>query len=154
VWRELPGTAGLVLAANVVHLDPAPAVFEAMLHGWETQQRARYLADSTVQPRLRLMRRLSQFSNLYPWQWTPAEAEAFVAHLRSGPRPAPAAAASAPTGDSAATAAFLALSGNAPAACAGAACMPSGLAARSAHPAMTRSSPTLAIATAAGRPSH
>jgi hypothetical protein len=43
----------------VVHLDPAPAVFEAMLHGWQTQQRARYLVDSTVQPRLRLMRRLS-----------------------------------------------------------------------------------------------
>jgi len=27
------------------------------------------------------------FSSLYPWQWTPAEAEAFVDHLRSGERP-------------------------------------------------------------------
>lgn len=71
----------------MVHLDPAPAVFEAMLGGWGTQQRARFLVEATVQPRLRLMRRLVEFSNLYPWQWTPAEAEAFIVHLRSGPRP-------------------------------------------------------------------
>jgi site-specific recombinase XerD len=87
VQRDVPGSAGLVLAANVVHLDPAPAVFEAMLRGWDTQQRARYLTESTVRPRLRLMRRLVEFSNLYPWQWTPAEFEAFIVHLRSGPRP-------------------------------------------------------------------
>ena len=85
--RNVPGSAGLVLARNVVHLDPAPTVFEAMLHGWATQQRARFIRDSTVLPRERLMRRLVEFSNLYLWQWTPAEGEAFIVHLRGGEKP-------------------------------------------------------------------
>jgi integrase/recombinase XerC len=81
------GSASLILATNVVHLDPAPAVFEAMLGGWATQQRSRFLAEDTVTPRLRMVRRLVDFSNLYPWQWTPAEGESFIAHLRSGEKP-------------------------------------------------------------------
>jgi integrase/recombinase XerC len=32
--------------------------------------------------RLRLIRRVSEFTALYPWQWTPAEGEAFIDHLR------------------------------------------------------------------------
>ena len=40
----LTGAAHLALAHGVVHLDPASAVFEAMLEGWATQQRARFLA--------------------------------------------------------------------------------------------------------------
>ncbi|WP_405958142.1 hypothetical protein [Streptomyces phaeochromogenes] len=35
---DLPGAAHLVLAGNVVHLEPAPVVFEAMLEGWSRQQ--------------------------------------------------------------------------------------------------------------------
>jgi integrase len=34
-----------------------------------------------------LVRRLAEFTNQYPWQWRPAEAEAFFADLRSGSRP-------------------------------------------------------------------
>jgi hypothetical protein len=37
----LPGAAHLVLASGVVHREPASVVFEAMLEGWATQQRAR-----------------------------------------------------------------------------------------------------------------
>ncbi|MDG4752833.1 tyrosine-type recombinase/integrase [Micromonospora aurantiaca] len=85
--RDDPGSASLVLAPNVVHLDPAPVVFEEMLRGWATQQRSRFLAEATVTQRLRLTRRLAEFSGLYPWQWTPAEGEAFIAHLRGGDRP-------------------------------------------------------------------
>jgi integrase len=70
-----------------VYLDPAPAVFEAMLEGWATQQRSRFLSESTIASRLRMMRRLAEFSGLYPWQWNPAEGEAFISHLRSGPKP-------------------------------------------------------------------
>jgi integrase/recombinase XerC len=70
----------------VVHLDPAPAVFDAMLEGWARQQTAQLLRPETINPRLRLVRRLEEFSGLYPWQWTPEEGEAFIAHLRS-PRP-------------------------------------------------------------------
>ncbi|MFE3227907.1 tyrosine-type recombinase/integrase [Nocardia sp. NPDC059228] len=82
-----PGSARLVLADNVVHLDPAPAVFEAMLEGWRRQQSARFMKTSTIDPRLRLIRRVKDFTGLYPWQWTPAEGEAFIDHLRSGDDP-------------------------------------------------------------------
>jgi hypothetical protein len=73
-----------VLADNVVHLDPAPAVFEAMLEGWSRQQRTRFLKwESTIKPRLSLVRRFAEFTNQYPWQWEPAEVEAFFDHLRT-----------------------------------------------------------------------
>ncbi|MFD3707442.1 tyrosine-type recombinase/integrase [Nocardia sp. NPDC058658] len=79
-----PGSVPLVLAHNVVHLDPAPALFEAMLEGWRRQQSARFLhPTSTIEPRLRMIRRFEKFTGLYPWQWTPAEGEAFIDHLRS-----------------------------------------------------------------------
>jgi integrase/recombinase XerD len=71
----------------VVDLDPAKAILDAMLDGWAVQQRARFLKERSIRPRLDLVRRLVEFSNQYPWQWTPAEVEAFFAHLRSGPRP-------------------------------------------------------------------
>jgi integrase/recombinase XerD len=64
----------------VVHLDPASAVFKAMPEGWATQQRARFLKDNTIGPRLELVRRFAAFTNQYPWQWEPAEAEAFITH--------------------------------------------------------------------------
>ena len=67
-----------MLADGVLHLDPASAVFEAMLAGWATQQRARFLKVNTIEPRLELVRRFAAFTNQYPWQWEPAEAEAFI----------------------------------------------------------------------------
>jgi integrase/recombinase XerD len=66
----LPGAAHLALADGVVHLDPASAVFEAMLEGWATQQRARFLKANTIGPRLELVRRFAAFTNQYPWQWS------------------------------------------------------------------------------------
>nr|WP_024127027.1 tyrosine-type recombinase/integrase [Streptomyces sp. F8]AHE39748.1 Site-specific recombinase xerd [Streptomyces sp. F8] len=76
-----------MLARNVIHLDPAPAVFDAMKEGWARQQSARFLKSSTIVPRLRLIERLEEFTGQYPWQWTPAEGEAFIADLRSGKNP-------------------------------------------------------------------
>jgi hypothetical protein len=35
---DLPGAAHLELADGVVHLDPKPAMLEAMLAGWVRQQ--------------------------------------------------------------------------------------------------------------------
>ena len=82
----LPGSAALTLADGVVHLDPAAAVFEAMLEGWATQQRARFLKEGgTIKPRLELVRRFARFSGQYPWQWEPAEAEAFFASIGRSP---------------------------------------------------------------------
>lgn len=88
VAPELPGAAGLVLAGNVVPLDPGPAVLAAMLEGWERQQRARFLQDRTIAMRARVVRRLVTFSDQYPWQWNAAEIEAFFDSLRGGDRPA------------------------------------------------------------------
>ncbi len=60
----LPGVAHLMLADGVLHLDPASAVFEAMLAGWATQQRARFLKVNTIEPRLELVWRFAAFTNL------------------------------------------------------------------------------------------
>jgi integrase len=38
----------------------------------------RFLKDNTIRPRLELVRRFAVFTNQYPWQWEPAEAEAFI----------------------------------------------------------------------------
>jgi site-specific recombinase XerD len=76
------GSAKLVLADNVVHLEPEPAVLAAMLEGWRRQQSARFLDESTIGGRLRLIRRVVDFTGLYPWQWTSADGEAFIDHLR------------------------------------------------------------------------
>jgi hypothetical protein len=83
----LAGAARLVLVKGVSFLDPESVVFEAMLAGWERQQRVRFLKLDTIQSRLALVRRLATESNLYPWQWTAGEVEAFLAHRRSGDRP-------------------------------------------------------------------
>lgn len=86
---DLPGAAHLVLDSGVRYLDPAPAVFEAMLEGWTRQQKSRFLSDAgTITPRVRLVRRFAEFTNQYPWEWTPSELEAFTGELVSGVHPA------------------------------------------------------------------
>src|SRR5712692_10857969 len=87
---DLPGAAHLELVDGVVHLDPKPALLEAMLAGWARQQRTRFLnEDGTIQPRVSLVRRLVDFTNAYPWEWRPADAEAFIEHLQSTNRKRP-----------------------------------------------------------------
>jgi hypothetical protein len=81
---DLAGAAHLMLVDGVSYLDPEPAVFEAMLEGWARQQRTRFLKwDATIKPRLSLVRRFSEFTSQYPWQWQSAEVEAFIDHLRA-----------------------------------------------------------------------
>lgn len=84
---DVPGAAHLVLAPGVAYLDPATAVCDGMLEGWERQQRVRFLKATTIKSRIDLVRRLIRFSNQYPWQWQVSEVEAFLDHLRSGARP-------------------------------------------------------------------
>jgi integrase/recombinase XerC len=81
------GGAQRLLVSGVVLLDPARAVFEAMLEGWAHQQTSRLLASSTVQTRVGLVRRFALFTGEYPWSWAAADVEDFTAQLRSGPRP-------------------------------------------------------------------
>ena len=68
--REPEGAASLMLVAGVQHLDPAGAVFDAMLAGWVRQQRARLLAEATVKANVASVRRFAVFTNDYPWQWS------------------------------------------------------------------------------------
>jgi hypothetical protein len=83
----LPGCARLELAQGVVPLNPERAFFEAMLAGWGRQQRTRFLREESIGPRAAVVRRLADFTGQYPWEWRPAEAEAFISQLRSGARP-------------------------------------------------------------------
>jgi site-specific recombinase XerD len=81
---DLPGAAHLELVDGVVHLDPKPAMLEAMLAGWVRQQQTRFLSEAgTIQPRTALVRRFVEFTNAYPWEWRPADGEAFITRLRS-----------------------------------------------------------------------
>lgn len=77
----------LVSTRNVIHLDPEGAVLDGMLNGWRAQQIARFLKAPTIAARERLVRRFVDFTGMYPWQWTPGEAEAWVSELRSGAKP-------------------------------------------------------------------
>ncbi len=85
--RELTGSAHLVLAPGVHQLDPASAVFEGMLAGWALQQRTRFLKSATITSRLRLVRRVTEFCNEYPWRWQSDDVEAFIDSCRDGESP-------------------------------------------------------------------
>ncbi len=76
------------LVSNVRHLDPESAVFAGMISGWEDQQRSRFLRRETIEQRVAVVRRFAAFVDLYPWQWTPAEAEAWFSEMSAkGARP-------------------------------------------------------------------
>ncbi len=55
----VPGAFRLVVPGNVRTLDSAPTMFDAMLRGWEQQQRSRLLTKKTIGDRLSLVRRLA-----------------------------------------------------------------------------------------------
>lgn len=81
---DLPGAAHLELVDGVIHLDPKPAMLEAMLAGWARQQQTRFLSEAgTIKPRIALVRRFVEFTNAYPWEWRSADGEAFITRLRS-----------------------------------------------------------------------
>lgn len=77
----------MVLAAGVRHLDPASAVFEAMLGGWALQQQTRFLKPDTITSRLRLVRRVVEFCNEYPWRWEADDIESFITGCRDQASP-------------------------------------------------------------------
>lgn len=64
-----------------VYADAA-ALFEEMLTGWRHQQLARNLAPTTIEAGARVVRRFAREAGCYPWSWTPAHLEFFVAGLR------------------------------------------------------------------------
>lgn len=45
---DVPGAFRLIVPGNVRALDPSPAMFEAMLLGWEQQQRSQLLSRNAT----------------------------------------------------------------------------------------------------------
>lgn len=62
-------------------------VFEEMIEGWPVQQRARFLRAETIGQRVSAVRRFVSFCDLFPWEWTPAEFEAWMSSRVSGSQP-------------------------------------------------------------------
>jgi integrase len=76
---RVAGSAALVLVEGVMPLGREPALFEAMLDGWRRQQAARRLSAGVVEGRERLVRRFREFTGVWPWQWSPAQVDSWVA---------------------------------------------------------------------------
>jgi site-specific recombinase XerD len=78
------GSARLELVAGISLLHPEDAVLEAMLDGWEKQQRGgRRLQQSTIDDRRQGVRQFVRFTNEYPWRWTAAHMDEWTTHLIS-----------------------------------------------------------------------
>lgn len=60
----------------------AAEVFEEMVVGWRHQQLARNLSPATIDAGERVVRRFRAETGRYPWTWTPADVDDWVAHLR------------------------------------------------------------------------
>lgn len=79
---EPPGSARLELRRGVVLLHPEDAVLDAMLSGWEKQQRGgRRLQLDTVESRKSVVRRFVEYTNEYPWRWSASDMDEWTAHL-------------------------------------------------------------------------
>jgi integrase len=78
---DLAGAAHLELISGAVQLRPEEAMFEAMLKGWQAQQKARGLKEETVHDRVQLVRRFHALLNEFPWQWVPADVDEWSAYL-------------------------------------------------------------------------
>jgi hypothetical protein len=72
---DLAGAAHLELVSGVAQLRPEDAMVEAMLRGWRAQQASRGLREDTMIARERLVRSFVEFTNEYPWRWTPAHVD-------------------------------------------------------------------------------
>src|SRR5699024_9905617 len=83
---SVPGSARLVLASDVRHLNEPQAVFSAMLTGWQRQLRSRSLSNQTVDGRISLIRRFNEFAGSYPCAWPPGDMEDLTLALMSGPK--------------------------------------------------------------------
>ncbi|MGH9023957.1 MAG: tyrosine-type recombinase/integrase, partial [Acidimicrobiia bacterium] len=78
----MAGSAALVLAEGVRPLRPEAALFEAMLEGWGRQHAARRLSAGVLRMRVGVVRRFQAFAGKWPWEWSAAEVDAWVAESR------------------------------------------------------------------------
>lgn len=73
------GPLALVAAEGTAPVSEGPALLEEMLAGWRRQQQARRLSGPLVDGRERIVRRFAEFTGCWPWQWTPAQADSWLA---------------------------------------------------------------------------
>ena len=79
---RLVGSAALTLVAGVTPLREAESLLEAMLSGWQRQQRSRRLGESIIGSRERTVRRFVEFSQAWPWEWRPGQVESWIVQGR------------------------------------------------------------------------
>ncbi|WP_007507678.1 tyrosine-type recombinase/integrase [Pseudofrankia saprophytica] len=73
------GTAALALVDGATPLRAEPVLFDEMLAGFRRQQVSRRLSSSLIDGRERVVRRFQAASGSWPWTWTPAQLEGWVA---------------------------------------------------------------------------
>jgi site-specific recombinase XerD len=73
------GALALVAEDGAAPVSPGAALLEEMLAGWCRQQQARRLTGRLIAERERVVRRFASFTGCWPWQWTPALADGWVA---------------------------------------------------------------------------
>jgi integrase len=76
---RVAGSAALTLVTGQTRVRPEPALFEAMLAGWRSQQLSRRLTESMIGSRERTVRRFAAFTGGWPWSWTPGQVEQWIA---------------------------------------------------------------------------
>ena len=73
------GPLALVAADGAVPVSPGAALLEEMLAGWRRQQLARRLTLRLIDERERVVRQFAAHTGCWPWQWSAAQAEAWLA---------------------------------------------------------------------------
>lgn len=82
---DLEGAAHVHVVPGATLLHPEETVFNAMVDGWSAQMRSRLLSmTASIEPRIRMVRRFSEFTNDYPWNWVPQDLEERTKSLLSG----------------------------------------------------------------------
>ncbi len=84
---DIAVAAHLILVPGTTVLHPEETVLAAMLTGWTHQMRSRLLAPGSIGPRIATVRRFCEFTNEYPWRWSPSDLEEWTSSLVSEPRP-------------------------------------------------------------------
>ena len=75
---RLAGSASLVLVDGATPLRPELALFDATIEGWCRQYFAWRLSPTIIRPRVRVVQRFRAFTGAWPWEWTAAQADAWV----------------------------------------------------------------------------
>ncbi len=73
------GSAALTLVSEATPLRVPETLFESMLSGWQAQQQSRRLGESIIASRQRTVRRFVEFTEGWPWQWSPGQVDAWIA---------------------------------------------------------------------------